>query len=156
MKQLLKSEFERETGFKFNVDSPFSLSVEFQHEETAEDYLFLTKLPFDFHVLKSKKKGQTVYKGCSMEKVQRALSKTATQDFIDHEQCPPKEITTLPVAKVSFQHAQIFVAGRYCKLKRHISNSAWVIKGRRMTEDSIEELIEQFLKPVFKYDCINV
>ena len=113
----------------------------------------MTKLPFEFHVQKSTKKGKTVHKGASNEKVQRALAKAKTQDFLDHKQCPPNPITNCAKVSLQFHHSQIFIGGRYCKLKRHISNSAWIIKGKRMAEDSIEELIEQFLKPVFKHDC---
>ena len=117
--------------------------------------MFLTKLPFDFTVQKSTKRGKTVYHGASNEKILRALSKATMQDFFQHSQCPPSEVSSYSQASIDFHHAQIFVAGRYCKLKRHISNSAWIIKGKRMTDDSVEELIERFLKPVFKYDSFK-
>jgi tRNA U54 and U55 pseudouridine synthase Pus10 len=47
----------------------------------------------------------------------------------------------VPSMDVTFEHTQIFVAGRYLKLERNISNSPWLYKGQRIVQDSVEELV---------------
>jgi tRNA pseudouridine synthase 10 len=85
---------------------------------------------------------QTVHEGAATDKVASAVSKLSYQDFVEHQMCPPGAITTIAVASnVTFEHSALFVAGRYCKLMRGISNSIWIIGGKKITEDSIEELV---------------
>lgn len=72
------------------------------------------------------------------------------QDFIDAGMCPPPAVTTPShLQDEDFTYSSVYVAGRYCKLKRHVSNSKWVIGGKRITEDSVEELIGDFMPAVF-------
>jgi tRNA pseudouridine synthase 10 len=153
-KYLARDEFEKISQLDFDVKSPFAYTLYLQHEETNEDYVFLTEIPHSkFIVKKSKKKGKTIYQGASLDKVTKAVSLITGQDYLDHKQSPPNKVKTLPVVEESFlMHTQIYVAGRYCKLKRHISNSPWIIGGKRLTEDSCEELISQFIIPVFQND----
>ncbi|KAJ3145732.1 putative tRNA pseudouridine synthase Pus10 [Geranomyces michiganensis] len=66
---------------------------------------------------------------------------------------PPPAIKSMPtVAKTEFMHSPIFTAGRYLKLERHISNSPWVIDGKRMTEHSVEELVATHVDRLFRVD----
>jgi tRNA pseudouridine synthase 10 len=77
------------------------------------------------------------------------LSLISAEDF--GNQCPPPKVSTIPqIEDLFFMHSQIYVAGRYCKLKRHISNSPWYVGGKKLTEDSVEELITQFLTSTFR------
>ena len=153
LKSILKSSFSKASGLSFNGTSPFSLSLHFQHSESEKDYKFLQDIPSaKFQVKVSRKRGKTYYQGASAEKITRAVSLVSALDFVKAGQAPPPPINTLPSLSQEsslFEHASLYIAGRYCKLKRHISNSAWVIGGKRMTEDSMEELIGNFLPSVF-------
>lgn len=63
---------------------------------------------------------------------------------------PPPQIQTLPtISEVNMEHMQIYVAGRYRKHERHISNSPWFIGGRKLVEHSVEELISNVVEPFF-------
>jgi tRNA pseudouridine synthase 10 len=63
---------------------------------------------------------------------------------------PPPQIKTLTtISDVNMEHMQIYVAGRYRKHERHISNSPWFIGGRKLVEDSVEELIANVVDPFF-------
>jgi tRNA pseudouridine synthase 10 len=158
-KTLLKASFSKISGMEFDAQSPLSLVIHLSHEETEQDYEFLTNIPeAKFQVKKSKKRGKTLYQGASAEKISRAVKCVSAQDFKNANHCPPSQIKSMPSISFNsqdnppacfFQHSPIYVAGRYCKLKRHISNSAWVINGKRMTEDSMEELIGNFLPLTF-------
>lgn len=43
-----------------------------------------------------------------------------------------------------------FVAGRYRKLSRKLSHTPWVLNGKRIMEESIEEIIIQCIAPYFR------
>jgi tRNA pseudouridine synthase 10 len=65
-------------------------------------------------------------------------------------QIPPPPISkAVEVADVSFFHESIFVAGRYNKLQRGISNTPWEIHGKRLAEHSVQELIAEHIDKVF-------
>ena len=49
-------------------------------------------------------------------------------------------------------HRQIYVGGRYHKLRRHISHTPWIIGGKRLCDDSVEDLIAIHLSGAFKND----
>src|SRR5690348_16056742 len=56
--------------------------------------------------------------------------------------CPPNVPESLCVlSNVTIIMAPVFIGGRYMKLSRDISNSPFVIDGKKMTEDSVAELI---------------
>jgi len=59
---------------------------------------------------------------------------------------------TMPVSLniIELYHASVYVAGRYTKLARNISNSVWIISGKKVTEDSIDEMIAQTIITYFK------
>lgn len=158
-KQLMREAFEKESGMTFDNDSNLVLELALEHRETEIDYKFLTTIPeAKFKVKKFTKRGKTQYEGASAEKISRAVSLVTEQDFKNAGFCPPPPISSTPRLYLDdpkslsslFSHAPIFIAGRYLKLKRHISNSQWIISGKRMTEDSMEELIAHFLTPAFR------
>lgn len=43
----------------------------------------------------------------------------------------------------------IFIAGRYRKLSRDISQTPWIVGGERMKDDSVQELISSDISPYF-------
>lgn len=104
-----------------------------------------------FDYKKGKKQGKTIHHGASNEKVARSCALIQYEHFAKHDQCPPPKVTTIPqVEEMMFMHSQIYIAGRYCKLQRMISNSCFIIKGKRVTEDSVEELIGNHLSKFFR------
>jgi tRNA pseudouridine synthase 10 len=62
---------------------------------------------------------------------------------------PPPIAKAVKVADVSFFHESVFVAGRYKKLQRGISNTPWEIHGKRLAEHSVQELIAEHVDKVF-------
>lgn len=43
-----------------------------------------------------------------------------------------------------------FVSGRYCKFSRNVSQTPWIIDGKRFHDGSVEELIAEYVLPVTK------
>ena len=55
-----------------------------------------------------------------------------------------------PVAMVTFSHASLFVAGRYNKYSRKLSQTPWFVDGERRGETSVQELICNHLQSVIR------
>ncbi|KAJ3317165.1 putative tRNA pseudouridine synthase Pus10 [Boothiomyces sp. JEL0866] len=150
-KYLLKHAFSTASKLPFDVNSPFSLQLEITHNESVMDYEFMTALPHSkFNVKISKKRGRTVHQGASVDKINLALKNITEQDIINSNIYPPPVITTNSSLGISFNHSQLFVAGRYNKLERGISNSKWFVGSKRMAQDSMEELIGNYLTQAFQ------
>lgn len=64
---------------------------------------------------------------------------------------PPEPPTTpLRLDKVTFTGPTVFVAGRYNKFSRDLSQSPWILGGKRMTEGSVQEIIVDAVANHFK------
>ena len=95
-----------------------------------------------------------VLEGASGEKIARSVSKLSFNQLQQAQMSPPPIIETNAIASsISCWHESIFLAGRYNKFQRHISNSAWIIDGKRLAEHSMEELIADNVTPFFQ--CEN-
>ncbi|KAL2917634.1 hypothetical protein HK105_202921 [Polyrhizophydium stewartii] len=151
-KHLVANAFARESGMSFDVESPFSVEMHVEHPETFTQFEFLTKIPeAKFTVKTTRRKGVVSYIGASAERIAKAASLVSYSDFEAHKQVPPPPVTTVPeISQIGFLHEQIYIAGRYCKLQRGISNSPWVIGGKRLAEDSVEELVAVNVDPFFR------
>ncbi|KAI8915596.1 hypothetical protein EDD86DRAFT_186262 [Gorgonomyces haynaldii] len=150
-KMSLREAFAQTSGKTFDVNSPLSLVVKMEHPETELEFMFLPNVAPKFEFKQKRAKGRTVYQGASGEKIAGAIKNVTAAQLREHDMYPPVEIQTLAApSEIYFEHSQIYVAGRYCKLQRHISNSAWIINGKRMTEHSVEELIGEHVKEHFR------
>jgi tRNA pseudouridine synthase 10 len=107
------------------------------------DWQILQKIPScnhqpPHHNNPSNIQGKAIYEGVSLDKVLQALSKTPLKTLQSLTLSPP---TTKPTYTLTIHTNSIYIAGRYNKLTRHISNSKWIVNGKRLAQDSIEELI---------------
>lgn len=68
---------------------------------------------------------------------------------------PPESPTNvMQLDKITFTGPTVFVAGRYNKFSRDLSQSPWILSGKRMTEGSVQEIIVDVVAPYFKVsDC---
>ncbi|XP_056423660.1 tRNA pseudouridine synthase Pus10 isoform X3 [Hyla sarda] len=88
--------------------------------------------------------------------VVKALDKIKDNDFCIHFPWPPSlPKTTCQLVDIQCNHASVFVAGRYNKFSRNLPQTPWVIDGERKMESSVEELITEQLKALFKADSFN-
>lgn len=62
--------------------------------------------------------------------------------------------TTKPVilARYSIQGPNTYLGGRYRKLSRDLSQTPWVLNGKRMKDDSVQEIICKEVCPYFELD----
>lgn len=67
---------------------------------------------------------------------------------------PPS--TAVRLDKITFTGPTVFVAGRYNKFSRELSQSPWILNGKRMTEGSIQEIIVDAVAPYFKVPASSI
>lgn len=63
---------------------------------------------------------------------------------------PQAPSTALRLDKITFTGPTVFVAGRYNKFSRQLSQSPWILNGKRMSEGSVQEHIVDAIAPYFK------
>ncbi|KAJ1341494.1 tRNA pseudouridine(54/55) synthase [Batrachochytrium salamandrivorans] len=155
LKYLVSNAFARSSGMTYDGESQLSLRLHLEHPSTSTDFMFLTEIPHaKFDIKKSRRKGVVIYTGASIDKISKAVSLSTYEDFKKHAQIPPPAVEQHPtISELDFEHSQIYIAGRYCKLQRGISNSPWVIGGKRLTEHSVEELIGSHIDKFFDAGC---
>ncbi|KAJ3053633.1 putative tRNA pseudouridine synthase Pus10 [Rhizophlyctis rosea] len=143
LRNLLTDTFSEITGLTFSSHSPFSVNFHIDHPETTTEYEFMTQIPeADFKIKKARQKGQIIIIGAGPDKITKAVGKLELPHFKAAHMIPPPAVHTEPkVVEVTLSHGPVYVAGRYNKYKRGISNSPWEIGGTRLAEDSVEELI---------------
>lgn len=70
---------------------------------------------------------------------------------------PPETPTIqLRLDRITFTGPTVFVAGRYNKFSRKLSQSPWVLNGKRVSEESVQEYIVTAVAPHFKVTEANV
>lgn len=58
--------------------------------------------------------------------------------------------TAVRLEKITFTGPTVFVAGRYNKFSRELSQSPWILNGKRISEGSVQEIIADVVAPYFK------
>lgn len=138
-------------GVAVSSRSVFEVGLEFKHPPTDSDCHFLaTTCPECFRPTKTK---DSVFTRMAVVK---ALDKIFDSKFLIHYPTPPGRPSSSITAKdVQCLHTSIFVAGRYNKFSRSLSQTPWIIDGRRMMESSVEELIAEPLTNAFRVKGFN-
>ncbi|KAG1663723.1 putative tRNA pseudouridine synthase Pus10 [Nymphon striatum] len=140
------------TNFKainVDLDSPFHINVILTHPEVMEDCQFLAKLfPKSFP-----RNGKNL--SCSdfsHKLLDKLLESTNDEDILRRKvEIPPAESSvSCKINRVHFEHDSIFLAGRYNKYSRELSQTPWVIDGDRIMKTSVQELITEHIFPLLK------
>lgn len=77
-------------------------------------------------------------------------SKVDAALYKKHIPVPPiAPLNPLKLDKITVQGPTIFVAGRYRKLTRTLSQTPWVLHGKRMMEESVSEIIIEHFAEFF-------
>lgn len=78
------------------------------------------------------------------------------KDCVEHLPVPPNTVTTpIRLTKCTVSGPTIFVAGRYRKLSRELSQSPWILGGKRVMEESVQEIIAREIAPYFSVDPVK-
>lgn len=63
---------------------------------------------------------------------------------------PPVPSYAVKLEKITFTGPTVFVAGRYNKFSRELSQSPWILNGKRIAEGSVQEIITEAVAPYFQ------
>lgn len=63
--------------------------------------------------------------------------------------------SSVVVDKIHITRAQIYIAGRYCKYSRDLSQTPWILAGERKSEMSVQEYIADPIQQAIKADSYN-
>lgn len=73
------------------------------------------------------------------------------EKFREQLSIPPDPPTTaLRLDKITLTGPTVFIAGRYNKYSRELSQSPWILGGKRMSEGSVQEIIVDAIASYFK------
>ncbi|KAB0795544.1 hypothetical protein PPYR_07543 [Photinus pyralis] len=62
----------------------------------------------------------------------------------------------LTCRRIDCKHNSIYIAGRYCKFSRELSQSPWIVDGIKAMDTSVEELIFEQINKVFSIPLTNL
>lgn len=65
-------------------------------------------------------------------------------------------ITPIKLVEITFAGPTVFLAGRYKKFSRELSQTPWVVGGVKLAERNVEEIIVSAILPHFKVSESNV
>lgn len=92
----------------------------------------------------------------SRSKVGENLKGLSDEAAIKFHMVPCKPVASAAtVDNVELLHDSLFIAGRYLKLSRGVSQTPWVVNGRCLAEHSVSEFIAGPLKHLFKCTTTN-
>lgn len=63
---------------------------------------------------------------------------------------PESSVSHIRLEKIDFTGPTAFLAGRYNKFSRKLSQTPWVVNGIKLAEESVEEIIVDAVLPYFK------
>lgn len=119
--------------------SPFKISLTFTHNESCKELQFLE--PSKSRSRRQKR--QRVEETVTTATVRKGLAEFGTVNQLERQaDCPPKSPQSPSfLNEVICSHESIYIAGRYNKFSRILSQTPWIIDNVRLSESSVEEKI---------------
>ncbi|CAH3171507.1 unnamed protein product [Porites evermanni] len=132
--------------------SPFKISLVFTHKDNNKELEFLNNSSKT--TTRQRQKRQKMEASMTAPSVKKALADlTAVSQLKRLADCPPQP-AALPIelSEVVCAHDSIYIAGRYNKFSRVLSQTPWIIDNVRHTESSVEEKICDRIRNKIKAD----
>lgn len=124
------------TAKRFDVHSPLLVTVGFHYKNDKSECDCLN----------------TIIK-LSNKNLQNILAQMDSKDFINkYGEIPLIPESTIEFKSVSSRHESIYIAGRYNKFSRALSQTPWIVDHKRRLESSVEEIIYE---PIKKYALVD-
>ena len=134
-------------GLKARVESLFQITIELKHtatENACEKLLALKK--------KTKKRRKDPV---TFANVLKAMEESSYEELQQLELLPNQTDYPECLVSVNLVHDPIFVAGRYNKYSRKLSQTPWIIDGVRRMESSVQDMICDHLVNKIRYDSVK-
>uniref|UniRef100_A0A1B6E3L2 tRNA pseudouridine(55) synthase n=1 Tax=Clastoptera arizonana TaxID=38151 RepID=A0A1B6E3L2_9HEMI len=149
-KYIVIPKIEKSVNKQYNPISDLTISVELSYSSDYDESLSLLKMhPNIFGPQQKKNKEKKII--FSRKSVEPALKQTNIELLRKfYEIPPPIPITSATCKGITVQHNSIFFAGRYNKYSRTLSQTPWVLDGKRRLESSVQEIIAAPLEKLSK------
>ncbi|XP_052270788.1 tRNA pseudouridine synthase Pus10-like isoform X2 [Dreissena polymorpha] len=139
----------------FDAKSLFDITLTFDYKESNRECSFLLSSTNNEAFRKrkkdrryNKKSADSVYNRANVGK---AIEEMKDEEFMRSYQCPPLPPRCEITCDIKCQNENIFVAGRYNKYSRELSQTPWIIEGTRRSESSVEELLNDHIRKFFRH-----
>ncbi|XP_023235051.1 putative tRNA pseudouridine synthase Pus10 [Centruroides sculpturatus] len=149
-KWVIGSQLGKSFQAEFNPDSSFQIAVSIQHTHVKEECEALEKLCPDAFPNRRKKeaKPEIIY---TRTAVHKALSRICTETLKTAYTLPPcPSVRPCYLNQITCIHSPIYLAGRYNKYSRQLSQTPWIIDGDKRMMTSVQELIVDVIKEHIK------
>lgn len=146
---------EEEFNVPFSVTSLFEILIVIEFNDNKEECQNLNAMLHDVLNLgqSSKKKKYSEHSRGTIEKL---LSTVTNEDILSCVEWPLSVPTTSAIyQKLECSRKSVFVAGRYNKYSRNLSQTPWLIDGEKLMETSVKEIICDHLIPHFQADDVK-
>ncbi|KAJ1674814.1 hypothetical protein EV182_002512, partial [Spiromyces aspiralis] len=156
IKNLINKQLSEKTKFKPYPESPLSIFVTFKHDSSANEHLFLSTMqgtPLKLRTVRQKRMRVTI--GDSRESIVKAIESITPDENYPCPPTSPKDGDIAEIESIETKHSSIYIGGRYVKLERNISQTPFIVDGRRICELSISECIGEPLKRLTLADNYN-
>ncbi|TDH68343.1 hypothetical protein CCR75_009258 [Bremia lactucae] len=120
-----------------SVKSEFIVLIDIKHDEAADE---VRQIPAIQQLAGNRKRARgppPVFDGFGS--VSRALA--VLTEIPESIKCPPTRLRTKPDAVVKLEREPVYMQGRYLKFQRGLSQTPWILDGKRIGDSSVEECI---------------
>lgn len=129
--------------------SPFEINVNFDYDDDNKECETLYLIP-GCKITKQKHRGK-FRKIFTRSAVEKTLMQVTAEDLNKYVGCPPKLPNfSCKFGQITCSHTPVYLAGRYNKFSRKLSQTPWFVDGEKLMEFSVQELICDILVPKFK------
>lgn len=141
-KDIIAPQIASRVNRKFDLNSELDIKVKFVYADDEKECLFLCS-KFS-QVRKNNEISQS-----AVDKILRGTYRQwLFEDYFPSPPLVPNKFVEFQ--DVSLHHFSVYCGGRYNKWSRNLSQTPWLIKGKRKTESSVEELITDLVRKAFK------
>ncbi|KAL8608673.1 hypothetical protein ACOMHN_002902 [Nucella lapillus] len=140
--------FSQLVGVSFQMRSTFDILLNLTYEPSDQECTFLLQAFPDIFRRRKIKKGD--YETFTRASVQKVLGDMTPADFSKKCICPPSSPSQGCTCAISVSYDSVFVAGRYQKYSRVLSQTPWIIDGVIKMEGSVQELVCEVILERFR------
>ncbi|KAJ2850353.1 hypothetical protein IWW36_001970 [Coemansia brasiliensis] len=157
MKYMISQRLFKECGIYAIGDSQMRIDLVVGHSESASEHQFLTGQQDKSDNINRKRRNANANSGDSRIAIINELAACSDEKFLANFASPPPAVLQgVQLETVSFKRASLFIGGRYLKLERNISQTPFIIGGRRVAELSVAEIIGEPVKVLTRCDSYNL
>ncbi|KAI8369818.1 hypothetical protein EDC96DRAFT_478627 [Choanephora cucurbitarum] len=151
---VLASKLKEKINFVLDADSPLRMTVVIAHEPSSKEHMFLTQLKrplLNVRTIRHKKMRMTV--GDSRPNIAEALKKLDNDEAKLLTAIPPVLTTERATFEsATFLNSPSYIGGRYLKFSREYSQTTWIVRGQKLTENSVSEVFSDIIKKYYRAD----